>query len=699
MVLTRFFSAALLLLLFTSYKIDFDVKEKEKVLGQVLQQAIMSGHFSPVQFNDSFSERAFELYLKRLDVRKQFLTQEDVNDLSKYKLEIDNQLSLGEYALLDNAVLIMSQRIKDTKVFYQDILDKPFDFKVNEAIEVDPEKFGWASNNSELKDRWRKTLKYQVLTRLHTQLEVQRKAKETNDTTVQIKTFEELEEDARKKVLKSMDDWFSRMEKFDRVDRQGEFFDAIGTAIDPHTNYFAPKEKENFDISMSGQLEGIGATLQESDGYIKVINIVPGSPSWKQGELKVNDLILSVAQASAEPVDITGMRIDDAVRLIRGKKGTEVRLTIKKQDGQIKTISIIRDVVVIEETYAKSAILKKEKEKEQYGYIYLPKFYADFNDKKGRRCSEDIKQELTKLKNENISGLIIDLRDNGGGSLQDVVDIMGLFIPTGPVVQVKSRGGMPYVLSDLDENIYYDGKLIIMVNEVSASASEILAAAVQDYKRGVVIGSTATFGKGTVQRVVDLDAFLNMTYSDMRPLGSLKLTNQKFYRINGGATQLKGVSSDIVLPDNFQYIDIGEKELDYPMQWTEIAATNYNKYSKPVQNIEELKKLSAERVKKNATFGMIEENAKFLKQQRDRTSLPLNLEEYKTAQDKIKEMNKKFEDIKKEIVELSPTLLKADKPRTETDTTYKKRSDEWLKELKKDVYLLESLSILKEMKQ
>lgn len=698
MLFTRFFSGALLLLLFTSYKIDFDSKEKEKVLGQVIQQAIMSGHFSPVQFNDSFSERAFQLYLKRMDVRKQFFTQEDVNDLSRFKREIDNQLATGDYTILDNAILIMSQRIKDTRGFYQEILAKPFDFTKDEMIEVDPDKLEWAKDKTELKERWRKTLKYQTLTRLYTQLEAQKKALETNDTTVQQKTFEELEEDSRKKVLKSMDDWFARIDKFDRIDRQGEFFDAVGMAIDPHTNYFAPKEKENFDISMSGQLEGIGATLQESDGFIKVINIVPGSPSWKQGELKVNDLILSVAQADGEAVDITGMRIDDAVRLIRGKKGTEVRLTLKKQDGQLKTISIIRDVVVIEETYAKSAILKKEKEKENYGYIYLPKFYADFNDKKGRRCSEDIKQELQKLKGENISGLIIDLRDNGGGSLQDVVDIMGLFIPTGPVVQVKSRTGMPYVLSDLDDNIYYDGKLIVLVNEVSASASEILAAAVQDYNRGIVVGSASTFGKGTVQRVVDLDAFLNATYSDMRPLGSLKLTNQKFYRINGGATQLKGVNADIILPDNFMHIDIGEKELDHPMQWTEIAAASYNRYAKGVQNLEDLKKQSAERVKKSSTFSMIEENAKFLKQQRERTSLPLNLEVYKANQEKIKEMNKKFEDIKKEIPELNPLLLKADKPRTESDTTYKKRSEEWLKELKKDVYLLESLAILKEMK-
>lgn len=699
MAYIRFIISSLLLLTFTSYTfLDVDIKEKEKVLGQVIQQAIATGHFSAVQVDDKLSERAFELYLKRLDIRKQFLIQTDVNELSKFRLQIDNQVLEGNYYLLDMASNYMSQRVKDTKVFYTEILAQPFDFTVKENIEVDPDKKQWAKDKVALKEEWRKSLKYQVLTRLYTQLDVQKKAEEKNDTSVKIKSFKEIEEDARKKVLKSMDDYFTRLEKMDRIDREGEFFDAFSMATDPHTNYFAPKEKENFDISMSGQLEGIGATLQESDGYIKVINIVPGSPSWKQGELKVNDLILSVAQGNAEPVDITGMRIDDAVRLIRGKKGTEVRLNLKKQDGQIKTISIIRDVVVIEETYAKSAVLKKESQQENVGYIYLPKFYADFNDKEGRRCADDIKKELIKLSDENINGLILDLRDNGGGSLQDVVDIMGLFITTGPVVQVKSRGGIPYVLSDNNSELIYDGKLVILVNEVSASASEILAAAVQDYKRGVVVGSTATFGKGTVQRVIDLDAFLNASYSDMKPLGSLKLTNQKFYRINGGATQLKGVNSDIVLPDNFQLIEIGEKELDYPMQWTEIPPASFTPFNKPVQNIDELRKISAERIKKSEQFALVDENAKFLKEQRDKTLLPLNLEEYKANQERIKSMNKKFENIDKEIAELKPQPLQFDQKRIASDTTFKTRSETWMKELKKDAYINEAISILKDMK-
>lgn len=699
MAYIRFIISSLLLLTFTSYTfLDVDIKEKEKVLGQVIQQAIATGHFSAVQVDDKLSDRAFELYLKRLDIRKQFLIQTDVNELSKYRLQIDNQVLEGNYYLLDVASNFMSQRVKDTKEFYTEILAQPFDFTLKESIEVDPDKKQWAKDKAALKEEWRKSLKYQVLTRVFTQLDIQKKAEEKKDTSVKIKSFKEIEEDARKKVLKSMDDYFTRLEKMDRIDREGEFFDAFSMATDPHTNYFAPKEKENFDISMSGQLEGIGATLQESDGYIKVINIVPGSPSWKQGELKVNDLILSVAQGNAEPVDITGMRIDDAVRLIRGKKGTEVRLNLKKQDGQIKTISIIRDVVVIEETYAKSAVLKKESQKDNVGYIYLPKFYADFNDKEGRRCADDIKKELIKLSDENINGLILDLRDNGGGSLQDVVDIMGLFITTGPVVQVKSRGGIPYVLSDNNSELIYDGKLVILVNEVSASASEILAAAVQDYKRGVVVGSTATFGKGTVQRVIDLDAFLNASYSDMKPLGSLKLTNQKFYRINGGATQLKGVNSDIVLPDNFQLIDIGEKELDYPMQWTEIAPASFTTYNKPVQNIDELRKISAERIKKSEQFTLVDENAKFLKEQRDKTLLPLNLEEYKANQERIKSMNKKFENIDKEIAELKPQPLQFDQKRIASDTTFKTRSETWMKELKKDAYINEAISILKDMK-
>jgi len=696
MILSRLLFSGIVMLLFTSYLPED--KEKEKVLGQIIQQAIMQNHFLPVQFNDEFSERAFDLYLKRIDIRKQFITQQDVNELSKYRKEIDNNVANGNYEILDVASRILKERLEDTRGYYKEILQKPFDFTTKDYFEVDPEKLTFSKDKNELKELWRKSLKYQTMTRIYTQLDIQKKAIEEKDTSVKIKTFEEIEEDSRKKVLKSMDDLFARLDKLDRIDRQGEFFDAVSTATDPHTNYFAPKEKENFDISMSGQLEGIGATLQESEGYIKVINIVPGSPSWKQGELKVNDLILSVAQADAEPVDITGMRIDDAVRLIRGKKGTEVRLTIKKPDNSIKTISIIRDVVVIEETYAKSAVLKKENDKTNIGYVYLPKFYADFNDKQGRKCSEDIKKELIKLRDENISGLILDLRDNGGGSLTDVVDIMGLFITTGPVVQVKSRGGAPYVLTDNDPAVYYDGKLVIMVNEISASASEILAAAVQDYKRGIVVGSVSTFGKGTVQRVMDLDNYLNSSFFEMKPLGSLKLTNQKFYRINGGATQLKGVASDIVLPDNFKYIELGEKELDFPMQWTEIAAADYVKHPKPVANIEELKKNSEQRVVKNEAFKTIEEHAKFLKEQRDRTLLPLNFEEYKTYQDNIKSRNKKFEESSKEIPDLITNPLKVDLPKINADTTSQKRSSEWMKELKKDAYLYEVMSIIKEMK-
>lgn len=695
-MLLKSFFPVLLFFLFSSYNSpDSSELEKEKILGQVIQQAITSGHFSPIQFNDDFSARTFELYLKRLDIRKQFLTQQDIKKLNVFKHDIDNQIVMGEYNLLNEAIVLMNNRLMETQSFYKEILNQPFDFTKNDSLQIDPDKLEWAKNSTELKNRWHKILKYQTLTRVYSQLEIQQKALENSDTTFEKKSFQEIEIDARKKVLKSMDDWFSRMTRLDRMDREGEFFDAISISSDPHTNYFPPKEKENFDISMSGQLEGIGATLQESEGYIKVINIVPGSASWKQGDLKVNDIILAVAQADADPIDITGMRIDDAVRLIRGKKGTEVRLTLKRTDGSIKTISIIRDIVVIEETYAKSALLKNKNER--IGYIYLPKFYADFNDKNGRRCSEDIAKELIKLKQENITGLIFDLRDNGGGSLQDVVDIVGHFIPQGPVVQVKSRGGLPYVLADKDPTVLYDGKLIVMVNEVSASASEIFAAAIQDYQRGVIVGSQSTFGKGTVQRVIDLDNYLNNTYAHFKPLGSLKLTNQKFYRINGGATQLKGVASDVVLPDNFKYIDIGEKELDYPMQWTEIAPASYSSFQNSY-DIEALKNTSQLRINKNSTFNLIEESAKFLKEQRSKTLITLHFEQYKQLQQDIKSMNDKFEQIKKKETTISVNLLELDKRKLETDTTFKKRSEEWMKELKSDAYLEECVFILQDMK-
>ena len=447
---------------------------------------------------------------------------------------------------------------------------------------------------------------------------------------------------------------------------------------------------------MSGRLEGIGATLQEKDGYIKVSQIVPGSASWKQGELEAGDVILKVGQGDLEAVDIVDMPLDDAVMLIRGPKGTEVRLTVEKIDGSNTVIPIIRDIVILEETYAKSLLLENEKGGEKIGYIKLPKFYADFNGTGGRSCADDVEKEVAKLKAEGAKGLVIDLRNNGGGSLHDVVQMAGLFIEMGPIVQIKGREGAPYIMSDLDPRVQFDGPMVILVNSLSASASEILAAAMQDYGRAVIMGSASTYGKGTVQRFIELDAFLPESMKNLSPLGSMKLTIQKFYRVDGGATQLKGVIPDIVLPDNYMYIEIGEKELDHAMVWSEIQPVEYKK-TKAISNMPELILKSKQRVAKDSIFSSINEKAKYFKESRDATVYNLDYKTFKAKREKEKAENKKYNDIMKPIEGFNISNVSLDTVGFSADTSKVARNVEFLKSVKKDSYIYEAVNVISDM--
>jgi len=677
-------------IVFISFYVDSKNEKKNEELAKVMLKGINNGHFKPLPLDDKFSNTVYDLYLKRIDYTKKFLTQADIAQLKKYQNQIDDELKNGTYKFYNTSVELLITRTKEAQTYYQEILEKPFDFKAEEKVDLDYEKISFAKNSAELKDAWRKYLKYQVLTRLVDAMEAQEKAKEKSDT-VTLKTVEYLEEDARKKVLKSYNDWFTRMVKDDHSDRLSRYLNAVTSVYDPHTIYLRPEDKKQFDISMSGRLEGIGATLQEKDGYIKVTAIVVGSASWKQGQLKVGDVILKVAQAEADPVDIVDMRLDNAVQLIRGKKGTEVRLTVKKVDGSIIVIPIVRDVVIIEETYSKSALIKKDK---NIGYIDLPSFYADFNNVGSRSCSDDIRKEIIKLKQENVSGIILDLRSNSGGSLQDVVTMMGYFIEKGPIVQVKSKDAAPYILEDHDPQVQYDGPLVVMVNYSSASASEILAAAVQDYKRGVVIGSNTTFGKGSVQRIFNMDDWL-VGGDSLKPLGSVKLTTQKFYRVNGGATQLKGVVPDIILPDNYSYIKTGEKEEDNAMPWDKIPAAKYNAANKNI-DFNKIKEKSKLRTKNNAVFTLINENAMRLKKQSDDKSYNLNLKKYREEQTKDKEDAKKYNDIFKEISDW--TIYASSSDMTEkSDTLNISKRNEWFKTIKKDAYIYEAVQVINDL--
>jgi carboxyl-terminal processing protease len=674
-----------------SYKVQTD---KDEAIDQILMQSLANVHYSPLTINDDFSEKVYKLYMQRLDYNKKFLLKQDVEALQKMNRSIDEDINEGKFRFFDKSFELITKRVAEAQSYYKDILSKPFDFSTNEEIELDEEKLDFAKNEAELKEAWRKSLKYQTLARLVEMMDTQDKAREKSDT-VKVKSKEELEAEARKKVLKSNDDYFKRLNEFDRDDRLAVYFNSVTGIYDPHTEFFPPKDKANFDIGMTGQLEGIGAQLQPKDEYIKVSSIVPGSASWKQGQLKPGDLILKVGQGSAEPVDVVGMKMDDVLPLIRGKKGTEVRLTVRKPDGTTLIIPLIRDIVILEESYAQSVILKGKK---NIGYIKLPTFYTDFSGKGGRSCADDIKKELEKLKDEKVEGVILDLRYNGGGSLPDVVEMAGLFIDQGPIVQVKQKTGMPQLLEDKDPSTTYNGPLVVMVNSNSASASEIMAAAIQDYKRGIIVGtSPASFGKGTVQRFYDLDDYLPAQYNTIKPLGQVKITTQKFYRINGGATQLKGVIPDIILPDPYYLLDQGEKEQDYPMAWDEIPPAKYTPL-KPSYSVDKIRSGSESRVKSNPGFDLLNDAAKRLKKQKDNTVISLNFDKYLAEQKKNKEEAKKLEELDKEIQGLDVMTLKADAEHLGSDSVKVAKTKDFHKALKKDIYLHETVSIISEMK-
>lgn len=698
-------SLLLILPIFAQGNLDDEVQQKifdnkkNKILSNVIISSLDRAHYSPKAIDDSLSLEFFNEYTKNIDRAKNFLMQEDIEVLSQYKYDLDNQLSTDRLDFFNLSINLLTKRTIEVQNIYKEILANPFNYDVEESLEMDPDKTEYAKNKEELTERWRKALKYQTISHISTSLKNQTEAAEKSDT-VTIKSFEELEKASRAKILERQDNWFHRMiDQVNNTDRISVYENSLAAIFDPHTNYFPPKLKEDFDIRFSGQLEGIGATLSPKDGYIRVVEIVPGSPAWKSDELKEEDLIMKVGQANEDPVDVYDMRLDEAVKLIRGAKGTEVRLTIKKPDGNIKIVPIIRDVVIREETYAKSAIIEPtEIEDFQVGYIYLPSFYTNFNDPKGRSCGMDMKKEIEKITKEGIDNIIIDLRGNGGGSLRDAVQIAGLFIEEGPVVQRKSSIGQQSVLRDHDGILDFDGNLVVLVNETSASASEILAAALQDYHRAIIVGSNSTFGKGTVQQFVDLDRLLPSKFNEYKSFGSLKITMEKFYRINGGATQLKGVVPDVILPTNYSHIDFGEKEMDFALPWDEIAPVDYEITKDYIPNYQYIQKKSKERVQADASFQQIVEYAKWVKGERDDTLESLSFKAFEQDRLSRKEFLDQFEHIGEDTLGMLVRDIRMDIPIINADSTKRAITDEWHDDITKDNYILESIYILNDLK-
>ena len=671
--------------------------DKEAVLLQKIMEIMATLHYAPQTMNDDLSKKVYKLYLDRADAGRRFLTQQDVDQLKPFETQLDEAITKQDFTFFNKSVERLDAGMVKAEAYYQEALKQQWDFTKEERIELDGDKKPYAKDDNDMKDVWRRMVKYEVLTRLASKMDDKEKGKEE----VKDKTDGELQKKAIEEVTKTYNDYFKRIKKVKRNDRFSTYLNSIANVFDPHTEYFEPIEKQSFDISMSGRLIGIGATLQtdlESD-YTKVSSIVVGGPAFKQGELKEGDLIVKVAQADKEGVEIAGMDINEVVSMIRGKENTEVRLTVKaKADGKTKVVSIVREEVIISDGYAKSLIIQANKDSERIGYIKLPKFYADFDKEDGHQCAEDVEIELEKLKKQNVKGIILDLRNNGGGSLRDVVKMSGYFVEEGPIVQVKDRKGAPDVLSDTDPSVQYTGPLVVMVNEFSASASEILAAAMQDYGRAIIVGSN-TYGKGTVQRFFDLDRMPGN--NDIKPLGSIKMTIQKFFRINGGSTQLEGVKPDIILPDAYSEVNVGEKDNEHPMPYTRIAEVKYGQAVVDLKKLPKIAEYSKKRVEKNETFKLIAENAKRIKDQRDKSEYSLNLKEYRANETKMREANKKFENISKPIDGIVAENLQEDLTALNglNDASKTIRNTEWLKDVKKDLHLYETMMILKDMLQ
>jgi carboxyl-terminal processing protease len=664
---------------------SFDNPDKDKLLMQLVTYLLEEGHFESKDINDTFSEGVYESFLNQVDPFKNYFYQSDIKEFEAYKTDLDDQIlnhDVGFFNLVYNRLLT---RIEDSRKVYKQVLEVPFDYNLEETFSTDYENKSHASSKSEMKDNWRKQLKFSTLSNYHDLVSEEKEIKKSNT---------DLEAEAREATLKSLNESASYIDDLRREDWLSMYINAIAEEFDPHTFYFAPQDKDRFDAQMSGKYEGIGARLQKRMDEISITELISGGSAWRQNKLEVGDIILKVRQEDeVEAVNVVGMRLDDAVKLIKGPKGTNVILTLKKVDGKIEDLSIPRDEIELEETYAKSTIV--EKGGTTFGVINLPKFYIDFEDVNSRNAATDVKKEIERLKSEGMKGLVLDLRGNGGGSLKTVVDMGGLFIEQGPIVQVRSTGEDKEVLKDTDRSIEWDGPLVILVNELSASASEILAAAMQDYKRAIVIGSKQTYGKGTVQNIVDLNRMIRSnTNGDM---GAFKFTTQKYYRINGGSTQLEGVKSDVVVPDRFSYIDIGEKDQENPLEWDEIAPANYNIWESSF-DYETTIKNSKERMNSSAEIKLIDDNARWIKTMRDRSVYPLNFSKYVLDLESNETDAKRFDVLSEYQSDLTYESLPYERPLMEQDSVFKINRERWHENLSKDIYMEEAINVLSDLK-
>ena len=673
---------------------DFDTSDKDNLIIQLITYVLDQAHYLDKEINDEFSEKVFDTFLENLDPYKRYFYASDIEEFSKYKYLIDDAFKNPNLDFFELVYKRYSKRMLESEKIFNDILSKPFDFNKDEVCECDFEELDYVKTKDQLFDRWRKLLKIYVIENYHNEIEDDlRKSKE--DTDFRIRNPNLIEKKTRETLKETMQQNYAFIsEEMQRSDWFSVYINSFVSQYDPNTSYLDPESKDRFDVDMSGNYAGIGARLQKKIDKVEITEVISGGPAWRDNILEKGDAILKVRQDNEdEPVGILNMRLSEAVKLIKGKKGTKVHLTVKKVDGTVTEVTVKRDIVLLEETYIKSSIV--EKDNNTYGLINIPKFYIDFDNQSNRDAAKDLRTEIERLKEQGIQGLVIDLRNNGGGALKTVVDMAGMFIKNGPVVQVKYFDKEKQVLSDRDRSVLWTGPLVILVNEGSASASEILAAAMQDYKRAIIIGGNQTWGKGTVQNVFPLNRMVRgNTNGD---LGALRYTTQKYYRINGGSVQLEGVKSDINVPYRFKYLEFGEKDSENPLQWDEIDKVEFDTWNSNF-NFEEAITKSNKRMANNEYLKLVDENAKWIKSVRDNKLINLNYDKFKLELEENSSITEKFKALNDYSMNYSFKSLPYELDLIKNDSVLGLKRERWHKSLNKDFYIDEALNVLSDLR-
>nr|WP_121273880.1 carboxy terminal-processing peptidase [Pedobacter schmidteae] len=651
---------------------DIAATQKATILNVV--RNLEQKHVRPKAIDDNFSKIIWKKYLESLDPNKDVFLKSDFEELKKYELIIDDELHEGSSAFFTAAYQIYQKRLLSAAAGYKKILAKPFDFNKKETVQLNGSLLGYAGSQAELSRLWQKKAKYLVLQRLQDLDSV----KEGGQTT---------EKEARMKVDKWLMGTFKNLTGPSALnERFSQYLNIVTLEVDPHTNYFAPVQTRNISNHMAKRFFGVGLELQEKDGDVFIKALRPGGMALKSGLVDVNDRILSISDPNGKMVDIAGKAIVEVADLIRGDQDTEVAMNLLKTNGQEKTVSLKRAEIKDEEGRARSAIMEKDGQK--IGYLFLPEFYVDMVNPAGIRSADDVLQEILKLKAENVKGIIFDLRNNGGGSLDEVVKMTGYFLGAGPKVQIKGPNELK-IHTTYNEALY-NGPLVVMVNEQSASASEIFAAAIQDYKRGIIIGSPATYGKGSAQATLPMGKMgdkvkgvPNVSY------GSLRLTQHHFYRVNGASTQLRGVRSDVVLPGKLAYLKVREMDNSTALQWDSIPALRYTESNQPgVWN--KVLNLAREIAGKDNSFKNIDENSKLLAESQ-LNPVNLNRYEFKKQQEVLQEYTQKIE------IGAKMTALKKIKVSAAPGYGEKTGNEwylKWIEGLSTDLYIDKSLDII-----